>query len=59
MRQRPIETTGQLTEIIKAAIPAKIRAVGGHPFAVVVRRNLRQEAEHEGRTFVFCHISQV
>ena len=29
--ERPIETTGQLTEIIKAAIPAKIRAVGGHP----------------------------
>ena len=29
--ERPIETTGQLTEIIKAAIPAKIRAVGRHP----------------------------
>lgn len=27
----PIETTGQLTEIIKAAIPAKMRATGGHP----------------------------
>lgn len=27
----PIETTGQLIEIIKAAIPMKVRAVGGHP----------------------------
>lgn len=26
-----IETTGQLNDIIKAAIPAKMRAVGGHP----------------------------
>lgn len=29
--KKPIETTGELTEIIKAAIPAKIRATGGHP----------------------------
>lgn len=28
---KPIETTGELIEIIKAAIPAKIRAKGGHP----------------------------
>lgn len=28
---KPIETTGELNEIIKAAIPAKIRATGGHP----------------------------
>lgn len=28
---KPIETTGELNEIIKAAIPAKMRAVGGHP----------------------------
>lgn len=27
----PIETTGQLVEVIKHAIPMKIRAVGGHP----------------------------
>ena len=27
----PVTTTGELIEIIKAAIPAKIRAVGGHP----------------------------
>lgn len=29
--QKPIETTGELIEIIKAAIPAKIRMNGGHP----------------------------
>ena len=28
---RPIETTGQLAEIIRGAIPAKVRATGGHP----------------------------
>jgi 16S rRNA (cytosine1402-N4)-methyltransferase len=27
----PIETTGQLNEIIKRAIPMKVRATGGHP----------------------------
>lgn len=30
-QEKPIETTGELTEAIKAAIPMKIRAVGGHP----------------------------
>lgn len=30
-QEKPIETTGQLAEIIKAAIPAKIRAKSGHP----------------------------
>ena len=30
-KQKPIETTGELNEIIKAAIPAKMRAEGGHP----------------------------
>lgn len=29
--EKPIETTGELNEIIKAAIPAKMRAAGGHP----------------------------
>lgn len=29
--EKPIETTFELNEIIKAAIPAKMRAVGGHP----------------------------
>lgn len=30
-QKKPIETTGQLNEIIKAAIPAKMREKGGHP----------------------------
>lgn len=30
-KDKPIETTGELNEIIKAAIPARMRAVGGHP----------------------------
>ena len=30
-QEKPIATTGELTEIIKAAIPAKVRAAGGHP----------------------------
>lgn len=29
--QKPIETTGELTEIIRHAIPMKIQATGGHP----------------------------
>lgn len=29
--EKPIETTYQLNDIIKAAIPAKMRATGGHP----------------------------
>ena len=29
--QNPIETTGELTEIIRHAIPMKIQATGGHP----------------------------
>lgn len=30
-KEKTIETTGELIHIIKAAIPAKVRAVGGHP----------------------------
>lgn len=30
-QEKEIETTGELTEIIRAAIPAKVRATGGHP----------------------------
>lgn len=30
-QKKEIETTGELIEIIKAAIPAKVRATGGHP----------------------------
>lgn len=29
--EKPIETTNELTEIIKNAIPAKVRKTGGHP----------------------------
>ena len=30
-QKKDIETTGELIQIIKAAIPMKVRAVGGHP----------------------------
>lgn len=30
-KEKPLETTYELNEIIKAAIPAKLRAIGGHP----------------------------
>lgn len=30
-QEKPLETTGELVEAIKAAIPMKVRAVGGHP----------------------------
>ena len=30
-KEKEIETTGELIEVIKAAIPAKVRAKGGHP----------------------------
>ena len=30
-KQKPIETTGELIQIIKAAIPARVRAEGRHP----------------------------
>ncbi|MDE5910324.1 MAG: 16S rRNA (cytosine(1402)-N(4))-methyltransferase RsmH [Lachnospiraceae bacterium] len=30
-QKKPIETTGELNEIIRASIPAKMRAEGGHP----------------------------
>lgn len=45
-QEHPIETTGQLTEIIKAAIPAKVRAVGGHP-AKRTFQAIRIELNHE------------
>lgn len=44
--QAPIETTGELVEIIKAAVPARIRAVGGHP-AKKTFQALRIECNHE------------
>lgn len=30
-QEKPIQTTGELTEIIRCAIPMKIQAAGGHP----------------------------
>ena len=44
----PVETTDELTEIIKAAIPIKFRAVGGHPAKrtfQAIRIELNQELE--------------
>ena len=44
----PIRTTGQLVEVIKAAIPMKMRAVGGHPAKKTfqaIRIELNQELE--------------
>ena len=29
--EKPIETTGELTEIIRASIPMKVQVTGGHP----------------------------
>ena len=42
----PIETTGQLNEIIRAAIPAKVRSTGGHP-AKRTYQAIRIELNHE------------
>lgn len=42
----PITTTGQLTEIIKAAIPMKMRVAGGHP-AKRTFQAIRIEVNHE------------
>lgn len=44
--EKPYETTGELIETIKAAIPAKIRATGGHP-AKRTFQAIRIELNHE------------
>ncbi|MDD3340169.1 MAG: 16S rRNA (cytosine(1402)-N(4))-methyltransferase RsmH [Lachnospiraceae bacterium] len=44
--EAPITTTGELTEVIKRAIPMKIRAVGGHP-AKKTFQAIRIELNHE------------
>ena len=44
--EKPIETTGELTEIIKAAIPAKMRVTGGHPSKKTFQA-IRIECNHE------------
>ena len=43
---QPIETTFQLNEIIKAAIPAKMRKTGGHPSKKTFQA-IRIECNHE------------
>lgn len=46
--EKPFETTGELIEVIKAAIPMKVRAVGGHPAKKTfqaIRIELNQELE--------------
>lgn len=46
--KKEIETTGELIEVIKAAIPAKVRAVGGHPAKrtfQAIRIELNQELD--------------
>ena len=45
-KQKDIETTGELIHIIKAAIPAKVRAAGGHP-AKRTFQAIRIEVNHE------------
>ena len=47
-QETPIETTGQLIEAIKAAIPMKVRAKGGHPAKrtfQAIRIELNQELD--------------
>lgn len=47
-QNKVIETTGELIQIIKAAIPMKVRAVGGHPAKrtfQAIRIELNQELE--------------
>ncbi|MCD8363202.1 MAG: 16S rRNA (cytosine(1402)-N(4))-methyltransferase RsmH [Lachnospiraceae bacterium] len=46
--QKPVETTGELVEIIKAAIPARVRMQKGHPAKQTfqaIRIELNQELE--------------
>lgn len=45
-QEKPFETTGELIEVIRAAIPAKVRATGGHP-AKRTFQALRIELNHE------------
>ena len=46
--EKPVETTGELTEMIKKSIPAKMRMTGGHPAKKTfqaIRIELNQELE--------------
>lgn len=47
-QEKPFETTGELIQVIKAAIPMKMRATGGHPAKrtfQAIRIELNQELE--------------
>ena len=44
--KKPIETTGEINDIIRAAIPAKVRAKGGHPSKKTYQA-IRIELNHE------------
>ena len=44
--EKPIETTLELSEIVKGAIPAKVRATGGHP-AKITFQAIRIELNRE------------
>lgn len=47
-KEKALETTGELIQVIKAAIPMKVRAVGGHPAKKTfqaIRIELNQELE--------------
>ena len=46
VKQKPVETTFELVEIIKAAIPKKARMEGGHP-AKRVFQAIRIEVNNE------------
>lgn len=44
--KKPVETTGELNELIRTAIPAKMRATGGHPSKRTFQA-IRIECNHE------------
>ena len=41
--KKPIETTGELTEIIRASIPMKVQVTGGHPAKIRIELNKELE----------------
>lgn len=45
-REKPIETTGELNDIIRAAIPMKVQVTGGHPSKRTYQA-IRIELNHE------------
>ena len=60
--EKPIETTFELTEVIKAAIPAKVREKGGHPSkrtfqAIRIECNQELEVLREALDSVIDHLT--